>query len=245
MSCGGSDKNKVNCMECGVRKDSLFKDLDDEEIVLAESHIDLQRQCKPGEYVISEQHQAKSSYILVSGCVILGTYLEDGSRQIFQLALPGDVIGFGVNEDNGYFAQAISDVKVCVMSNTSLDNLVKNHSAVAVRLIKNLAKSNSSYQQYLLSLGRKDARQALAYLIMDVTGRLKRQVPGCSLDHSKACFFPLNQEAMADTLGITKVHVSRVISQFKKEGLIECSHKKLKVLNQEKLGEIGNYAASI
>jgi CRP/FNR family transcriptional regulator, anaerobic regulatory protein len=245
MACGASDKKNINCLECGVRHNSLFKDLDNEEIVPAEAHINLQRHCKSGEYIINEQHQARSSYILASGCVILGTLLEDGSRQIFQLALPGDVIGFGVNKDNGYFAQAISDVKVCVMSNTSLDNLVKNHSAVAMRLIENLAKSNSSYQQYLLSLGRKDARQALAYLIMDVTERLKKQVPGYSLDKSEGCFFPLNQEDMADILGLTKVHVSRVISQFKKEDLIECRHKKLKVLNREKLRKIGSYTVSI
>jgi CRP/FNR family transcriptional regulator len=245
MGCKAKNKNKVSCVDCSVRHDSLFKDLNDEEIALAESHIDLQRHCEEGEYVINEHQKAESTYILSSGCVLIGTFLEDGSRQIFQLALPGDVIGSGVNEGSGYFVQAISDVEVCAMSGTSLDSLVKNHSAVAVRLIENLAKNNTSYQQYLLSLGRKDTRQALAYLIMNITERVKRQLDGCSFNRSKSCFFPLNQEGMADVLGITKVHVSRVMSQFKKEDLIEYNHKRLKVLNQEKLSEIGGYLLSI
>ncbi len=229
-------------MECAVRKESLFKDLNDVEIVQAESYVDSQKEYKAGEFIINEHERTQSSYILASGYVVLGTYLEDGSKQIFQIALPGDAIGFGVNEENGYFAQVVTDVKACVISNKSLEKMFKNHSTVALRLIENLSNNNSSYQQYLLNLGRKSARQALAYLIMDVTNRIKRQVPNCNLENLQACFFPLNQEDMADVLGLTKVHVSRVISQFKKEGLIECGHKKLKVLNKEKLSEIGVYS---
>ena len=58
-------------------------------------------------------------------------------------------------------------------------------------------------------------------------------------------FFPLNQEDMADVLGLTKVHLSRVMSQFKKDNLIECGHKKLKVLDAQKLSKIGAYPFSL
>jgi hypothetical protein len=46
---------------------------------------------------------------------------------------------------------------------------------------------------------------------------------------------------MGDALGLTNVHINRVISTFKKQGLITFKYKRISVLNEDKLSEIGQF----
>ncbi|SMN16169.1 Transcriptional activator protein fnrL [uncultured Candidatus Thioglobus sp.] len=230
----------IYCAKCVIRKKSIFGSLKDDEIAKISKYIERKSNYPKGEYLIKEGEKACYSLCIKSGYLILGTYLEDGSRQIFKVIFPGEFVGFNNSDDYSYFVQAITDVDACVIDDLSVKELLKNHNNVALRLINTLISNSSSYQQYFLGFGRKTAQEALAYLIMDLSTRLKEQAT-CSKNKDELYFFPLNQEDMADVLGITKVHVSRVISQFKKEGLIECRHKKLKVLNEDKLASIAAY----
>ncbi|MBT5399632.1 Crp/Fnr family transcriptional regulator [bacterium] len=246
MICKSNKSNTPpNCATCVVRGKSIFSSLCDKEIEKISQYIKKKSTYLAGEYLINEHDSEHYSLCVNSGYLILGAHLEDGSRQIFKVILPGESVGFTNTERQGYgyFVQAITNVDVCIINSRSVEKLLKEHSDVALQLIKILSDNSSSYQQYLLGLGRKDAKEALAYLIMDLYTRIQEQ----DTDNSEyeQNFFPLNQEDMADVLGLTKVHLSRVMSQFKKDNLIECGHKKLKVLDAQKLSKIGAYPFSL
>ena len=243
MICKANNKDRApNCAKCVIKGKSIFNSLSDEEATKISTFIENKGTYLSGEYLTSEHENSHYSLCVNSGYLILGTHLKNGSRQIFKVIFPGESVGFANGSDNqGYFVQAITDADVCIISALSVKKLLKEHNDVALRLIEVLSDNSNSYQQYLLGLGRKSAREALAYLIMDLSTRIQQQNTTCAKSTDNQCFFPLNQEDMADVLGLTKVHISRVISQFKKEGLIECGHKKLKVLNKEKLSKLGAY----
>jgi len=242
MICQSNNKQSNNCAKCVVKKKTIFNSLSDNEISKISEYIEKTTTYRVGEYLIKEYEKAHYSLCVNSGYLILGTYLKDGSRQIFKVVFPGDSIGFSNNHgDYGYFVQAVTDVDVCVINDLSVKKLLKEHGDVALRLVEILANNSNLYQQYLVNLGRKTAREALAYLIMELSIRIKEHELPRVKNKDDLCFFPLNQEGMADMLGLTKVHVSRVISQFKKEGLINYSHKKLKVLNEDKLASIAAF----
>ncbi len=242
MSCNGNNKISENCLSCLVRKSTVFGALTDDEMKSVEGYIEKKRHFQSGEYIIQENASINYSLCINAGYLILGSYLEDGSRQIFQVAMPGDSIGFSHSNDAyHYFVQAITEVDVCVINNVTIDKLIGEQKPIATKLIEILSHNANVNQQHLLNLGRKSAKEALAYLIMDISTRIKQQPSNCDASESELCFFPLNQEDMADILGLTKVHVSRVISSFKKEALIQCSQKKLKVLKEERLSEIGGF----
>ncbi len=244
MSCNDSS-NKIaeNCLSCMVRKSTIFGSLTDDEMTYVEGYIEKKRHFQPGEYIIQENASVNYSLCINSGYLILGSYLKDGSRQIFQVAMSGDSIGFShTDEAYHYFVQAVTEVDVCVINNATVDRLLGEQKAIATKLVEILSHNTSVNQQYLLNLGRKSAREALAYLIMDISTRIRQRLAKCTTNESELYFFPLNQEDMADILGLTKVHISRVTSEFKKEGLIECSHKTIKILDEERLSEIGDFS---
>ena len=107
MSCNGNNKISENCLSCVVRKSTIFGDLTNDEMASIEGYIDKKRHFQSGEYIIQENTAVNYSLCINSGYLILGSYLENGSRQIFQVAMPGDSIGFSHSNDAyHYFVQA-------------------------------------------------------------------------------------------------------------------------------------------
>ncbi len=246
MICKSNTNDTINCAKCAVKKKTIFSLLSDDEISDISKYIEKKLTYRAGEYLINERDSSHYSLCINSGYLILGAHLENGSRQIFKIIFPGESVGFVNNSsDYSYFVQAVTDVDVCVINDMSVKKLLEHHHDVAIRLVEILNDNSNTYQQYLLGIGRKTAQEALAYLIMDLSTRLEKENSNHCTAKNELNFFPLNQEDMADVLGLTKVHVSRVISKLKKEKLIECGHKKLKVLNKEKLSEIGVYSSHI
>jgi CRP/FNR family transcriptional regulator len=242
MICKSSNK-ATKCANCVVKNKSIFSLLDDVKVVDISNYVEKNSTYSTGEYLINEHQNVHYSLCLKSGYLIIGSHLEDGSRQIFKVIFPGEFISFSKNQGNyGYFVQAVTNVEVCIINNVSVKKLLKEHNDVAVRLIETLSDNSHLYQQHLLGMGRKHAKEALAFLIMDLYTRVQKDTDNRA-NNDELHFFPLNQEGMADILGLTKVHISRVISQFKKDKLIECSHRKLKVLDEDKLSAIGSWSA--
>jgi len=94
MPCNDNNKIAKNCLSCVVRKSTIFGSLTDDEMASVEGYIEKKRHFQSGEYVIQENSSVNYSLCINSGYLILGSYLENGSRQIFQVAMPGDSIGF-------------------------------------------------------------------------------------------------------------------------------------------------------
>jgi CRP/FNR family transcriptional regulator len=195
------NRNKSgSCVNCAVQKDSIFSTLSGSEIAQIANYVEKKSVYRAGEYLIKEYQDSHYSLCIKSGYLIMGTHLKDGSRQIFKVVFPGESIGFSSNSDN-YFVRAVTDVDVCIVSDSSVKNLLKNHPNVALRLIEILSKNSNSYQQYLLNLGRKNAQEALAYLMMDLSTRIKMQEEKKS---RKSAFFPIKSRGYGGRFGFNK-----------------------------------------
>src|SRR5206468_2582370 len=69
---------------------------------------------------------------------------------------------------------------------------------------------------YVIGLGRADAEERLAMMLVEFHGRLAR----AGLFRNGAYPWPLTQQDMADFLGLTVVHVNRVVQRLRREGLV-------------------------
>ncbi len=119
--------------------------------------------------------------------------------------------------------------------------MINENPKIAKRLIDLQANNAVLCQQRLLNLGQKTATESLAYLIIELYSRIKVQSPKQFNFQTGEAFFPLNQADMGDMLGLTKVHINRIIANFKDKNIISCGHKKLKVINEKRLAEIGQF----
>jgi hypothetical protein len=82
-------------------------------------------------------------------------------------------------------------------------------------------------RERVVTLGRRNARGRVAYLLCELVWR--QRAVGISEDH--AIRLPLTQLDIADTLGLTAVHVNRVLQAFRREGLITLVQRRLALRN--------------
>lgn len=233
----------ANCNECTVRSRALFGVVDNNNVRVTQNYRDKHRYFSAGDIVHFEQQPIDYAFTLYSGCLILYNDLENGSRQILRVALPGDFVGFSRNHrgELPYSIKAVTDSRVCIFLDSSIKKMMQQQPEIAKRLIDLQLSDAVLCQQRLLNIGQKTATQSLAYLIMELYSRIRVQSPDVFDNKTGETFFPLTQEDIGDTLGLTKVHINRVIVAFKEQGLIACSYKKLKVLDEDKLSDIGQF----
>ena len=96
-------------------------------------------------------------------------------------------------------------------------------------------------RQHMMGIGRKTARQRLAYLFLELFYRVKGiedLVPG---SEAASIAFPLSQEDLADAMGLTSVHISRTLRELTDDGLLTLKKRRLSILNEPALTEIAQF----
>lgn len=171
------------------------------------------------KYIYREGDSWSDFYSLYSGWAFTFRMTADGQRQIFDILIPSDAINISsLRLDRAPFtAQALTDVIVCVFDRHMLDEHFHNKIARIHRLESYWLSALSSVTSNLMDLGRRSSTERIARFLLGVETRLRER----GLAARGPFEFPLGHTHIADALGLTPVHVNRVISTFRKEGLID------------------------
>lgn len=169
-------------------------------------------------------------YVVRSGWGMRFKLLADGERQIINFVLPGDLVCF----DAVVFEY--SESSVCTLTELTAARFEPHHllelSLSSPRLALALAWCNAKDEQALIerivSLGRRTAYERMAHLFTELWRRL--HLLGLTQDNRFE--MPLTQSDIADTLGISLVHVNRVVQRLRRDRLIEIEHKSNKRIVQ-------------
>lgn len=176
---------------------------------------------------------AAEIYSLRSGWAFSFILLPDGRRQILSFYLPGDIIDpIAMHGDPLWFSvQALTDVELCAFERKTLLAAIENR-AEAKRDMDAAARASISNRDFrLVDLGRRRAVERIAQLILGVVDRY-----AClNLLDDGSLSFPLRQEHIGDALGLTRVHVSRVLAELRAKGAIETGENRLAILDREVL----------
>jgi CRP-like cAMP-binding protein len=95
-----------------------------------------------------------------------------------------------------------------------------------------------SLRHRLVSLGRRDARLRIAHFMSELHDRLRR----VGLAHDDAFDCPLTQEQLADVLGLTPVHVNRVLQALRRQGLLRFNRPRITFPDLDRLHAEAGYA---
>jgi CRP-like cAMP-binding protein len=198
-----------------------------------------ERVYRRGAVIRREHDRAQELYVVNSGWLLSFVLLDDGSRQILRLHLPGDMVGLSCAAFNEATESlvAVTDVKLSPVEKSSLNKLFVEHPRLGALLFLIAQAEKVSLSDRLASLGRTSAKARVAALILDTVARLR--VMNAELGDSFA--FPLTQEEIGDATGLTAVHVNRMMRALVEEGLIARQANQLTILNGARLAEVANY----
>ncbi len=183
-------------------------------------------------------------YIVNSGWgFIYKTVSNNGKRQILRFLLPGDMIGFQT-DSKGLMTYSASSITGSVLSTFPRDQikpLIRKEPELAIRLLEMGSRDVSLCQNHLIAAGRKSARESIAFVLLELFYRVKFQIPEDYTESTQSVIFPITQEDIGDAIGLTNIHVNRVIKELINEKLILCNKRKLTILDEERLSKLADF----
>ncbi len=162
--------------------------------------------------IFSEGDPAEFLFEVVSGAVRTYKLLSDGRRQIDAFHMPGDIFGIEAGGEHRFSAEALKEATVRAIRRRSLDALARSEPELPSRLVAAMARALERAQDHMLLLGRKSAREKIASFLLGLAHRIQG---------AKTLELPMSRIDIADHLGLTIETVSRTLTQFQREKLIE------------------------
>jgi CRP/FNR family transcriptional regulator len=177
--------------------------------------------------------------IICSGWAMSSVALPDGRRQIISFLLPGDIVSAGslLAPMAGHTVEAITEVTYRKFRRDEIKRLMFGRADLLEKLFGLWNEAKARADQLALDLGRRRADERIARLIL----RLAEKVAKRTTVRSATFDFPLRQRHIADATGLTPVHVSKVLGELQRAGLIEINSRSLTILNASELQRVADW----
>ena len=178
--------------------------------------------------------------VICSGWAAAIVMLSNGTRQIVSFLLPGDMISTTLLfEARPYcLIEAITDVRYRAFSRVDLKSKLFGEPELLNKFAKAWVDEKARADQLIVDLGRRTANERIARLILGLFDRLEKR--GMVRGESNEFEFPLRQHHIADATGLTPVHVSKVLTEFRRSQLINISERSLTILDLPALRRTGH-----
>ncbi len=166
--------------------------------------------------------------------------LSDGSRQILSFLLPGDVVSTALFFDAQpqCLIEAVTEVRYRSFKRRELKENLLKHPHLIEKLAKAWIEEKARADRLIVDLGRRTADERIARLILNLAERLAQR--GILRSDMMEMDFPLRQHHVADATGLTPVHVSKVLSEFRRSGLISINDRSLTILDPAGFRRVAN-----
>jgi CRP/FNR family transcriptional regulator, anaerobic regulatory protein len=203
------------CIHCDARQASVCNAIPEADIARL-SAVAVAMDAKPHTTFIDEGEPASHFFNITRGTAKLFKLLPDGRRQITGFVGVGHFLGLAVSDTYAFSAEAIDHVRFCRFSRSKLRELLDDFPAMEKRLLEVASNELVAAQEQMLLLGRKTARERLAsFLVL-------QSRPGLACQQALSRFaLPMTRGDIADYLGLTIETVSRTLTKFRDDGLIE------------------------
>lgn len=187
--------------------------------------------------IVNSKDVSDFVYVLCDGWAFRFGRMPDNRRQIFRFLLPGDLFtAINVFEEKLHSSfQALTNVRVSRFKRPEvMKRIAIKPEILATARIACVVESKHA-DELSINLGVRAADERIAYLLLHLTSRIADR----SVIREHRYHFPLRHQHIADAVGLTTVHVSRVISIFRKRKIIELRDGLLEVLDPPELARIG------
>ncbi|MGI4792755.1 MAG: Crp/Fnr family transcriptional regulator [Janthinobacterium lividum] len=223
-----------------ARKLALFVPLSDVDRHALDGLLVSEERFAADTDIIAEGETPRSVFLLQAGIAVRYRNLPDGRRQIMTFLIPGDLCNphMFLLKTMDHSIGTLTDVRIAALSHDGLMGVFATRPRVSAALWWSALQEEAMLRERIVSLGRRDARGRVAYLLCELLWRYGAM----GLAKKEMYRFPLTQTELGDALGLTPVHVNRVLKDFREQRLIAMEHRVLKVLDIEGLQAVADFS---
>ena len=207
--------NFGRCRACAVRSLGVCDAIDETDLVEFE-RIARDVHLAPNEALFTVGQAATSVHNITAGVARLYKLLSDGRRQVIGFALPGDFLGTMPSDRYSFSADAIVAVSMCRFPVDAFLRFIEHRPNFLLRINKFAARELMLAQEQMLLLGRRTAEEKVAAFLVGWRARLTHIG-----DDRQIISLPMSRQDIADYLGLTIETVSRTLTRFERERMLD------------------------
>jgi CRP-like cAMP-binding protein len=195
----------------------------------------------PGQEIVPQGGPIRRARLVLDGWACRLRTLADGRRQIIGFLIPGDMIGLSHKPGPLELCATVALTRTQCLDATPLKDAIAREAArwpgLAAALRRGARAEEGQLLDHITRLGRQTAYERVAHLLLELHARLT--VAG--LATGPAFPMPLTQETLADALGLSVVHVNRILQQLRREKLVELRAGRAVLLQPDLLAGIADF----
>jgi CRP-like cAMP-binding protein len=197
---------------------------------------------QPGRLLVIEGENLSKVLLLTKGWAIRYKSIPDGRRQILNFLLPGDIVGFFslLFKNAEYGVETLTQVTTSSFTPVQLLEAFKAAPRLAVSLSWLAGQDERQLDEQIMRIGRRNAVERMAHLFIELHYRLFQ----AGITDEDAQRFPLTQNILADTLGMSHVHANRSFKTLARNGLVSLHDGVIVLLKPAALAEVANFDGS-
>lgn len=205
-----------------TRKLSAFVALSDIDLETLERFYRRRRTFLSGQEMIHEGQTNASAFILADGWAYSYKVLRDGERQIVEFQIPGDFLGLRsiLFRTSDHSVEALTRIEASEVLATDILDAFARAPRLATAVLWAASRDEAMVVEHLVNLGRRTAEERMAHFLLELGARLRLIGVGDKTGYD--C--PITQYHLADALGLSAVHVNRVLRRLREAGLLTFQH---------------------
>jgi CRP-like cAMP-binding protein len=197
------------------------------------------RDLRADQGIVREGDRPSQCCLLLDGFACRYKLLHEGRRQIFSFHVAGDILDLqSLHLDvMDHSLGTLAPSRVGFIPHHSLRALTQHHPRIGEAFWRDALVDAAVFREWMVGIGRRSAQARVAHLLCE----LVRRMQAAGLAHGYSVQLPLTQEEVGDALGLSVVHVNRVLQRLRGEGLITWESRVLTVEDWDGLQRAGEF----
>lgn len=222
-----------------VEKLSGFGHLGPDDIEALNRATAKQRKVPAKHDLIREGDRPGPVFVILEGWACRYKILPSGLRQVVAYLMPGDScdLHVGLLAQMDHSIQSITPASVATIEREVMDAILLNHPAVARAIYVSQLVDEGTMRAWITSIGRRGSIERVAHLMCELYIRARN----IGLIQGKEFVLPLSQLLLADSLGMTPVHLNRVLKELRIRGALHVERGSLVLSNIDMLAHIAGF----
>lgn len=202
------------CRACEARHGGICSVLTGTQLAELNKHSN-RKSIDGGTELVGQGENIGTYSNIVRGVVKLSKMMADGRQQIVGLQFAPDFLGRPFSHESSLTAEAATNTEVCAFPRAVLERMIADTPELEHRLYDQSLKELDEARDWMLTLGRKTAREKVASFLHLIATHVDPDAgDGCEFE------LPLSRADIADFLGLTIETVSRQMTKLRKDKII-------------------------
>ncbi len=188
--------------------------------------------------IIEQGARVQSMHLVYSGWGCVYRDLSKGERQIIDFPMRSDFVGLRTADGYNFNTIAsITPMRILEIPLDSLEEAILKAPRLGIMVIELLARHRAVLTEHLTNVSCRSASVRTAHFFLELSDRVKR----CGSGDPDSFYCPLTQYQLAFALGLTPIHLNRMLRELREDNLVVFRSSRVDILDRKRLTSLAEY----